>query len=197
MATVMTKPPGFFGSVSGAACTASSWSLASAGSMVTSGSSRQSSRPASVGRLRRLGLGQHRAREDMRDAVGVDGDQADRALALERAEPLLDARRRQAEAAVALRPRRRPGRRPARPRRARRDRELAAELLLVDRHEPAAAAGQRAEDAEHALLGAVDDLDDAAAMADRVALVADLLDAQQRAVADAGDFARPRLARRR
>ena len=81
--------------------------------------------------------------------------------------------------------------------RAGRDRELAAELLLVDRDEPAAAVGQRAEDAEHALLGAVDHLDDAAGVADRVVVLAGFLDAQQRAVADAGDFAGPRAARRR
>ena len=46
MATVMTCPPGLEGSLSGAACTASSWSLASAGSIVTSGRCRQSWRPA-------------------------------------------------------------------------------------------------------------------------------------------------------
>src|SRR5207249_10398489 len=45
-----------------------------------------------------------------------------------------------------------------------RDRELLAELLLVDRHEPPAAPGRGAEDAEHALLGAVDELDDASAV---------------------------------
>ena len=101
----------------------------------------------------------------MRNAVGVDRDQADRALGLERAELFLDARRRQAEAA---------GTRHADGDQvavlgvggcAGRDRKLAAELLLVDRHEPAAAARQRAEHAEHALRRAVDDLDDAAAVA--------------------------------
>ncbi len=70
--------------------------------------------------------------------------------------------------------------------------EFAAELLLVDRHQPAAAAGQAAENAEHAMLGAIDELDDAAAGL----LVAGSLDADQRAVADAGDFARPGAARR-
>ena len=99
----------------------------------------------------------------MRDAVGVDGDQADRALALERAEPLLHARGRQAEAAA---------------RRRDLDRDQVAVLrvaagaggiassrpscFLSIGDEPAAAVRQRAEDAEHALLGAVDDLDDAA-----------------------------------
>ena len=56
--------------------------------------------------------------------------------------------------------------------------------------------GQRAEDAEHALLGAIDDLDDAAGVADGVAVVAGFLDPQQRAVADAGDLAGRVLARR-
>src|SRR5262249_59590009 len=81
-----------------------------------------------------------------------------------------------------------------------RNRELAPELLLVDRRQPSAAAGQRAKDAEHALPGAIDDLDDAALMADlRVVVVfgARLGDADQRAVVDARDLARPRAARRR
>ena len=68
----------------------------------------------------------------------------------------------------------------------RRDREFAAELLLVDRHQPAAAAGKAAENPERAVLGAVDQLDDVPAGF----LVARLVDADQRAVADAGDFAR-------
>ncbi len=76
-----------------------------------------------------------------------------------------------------------------------RDRKLAAELLLVDRREPPAAARQRAEDAEHALLGPVDDLDDAAAVADRFVVFAALLDPQQSAVADARDLAGARAAR--
>ncbi len=49
-----------------------------------------------------------------------------------------------------------------------RDRNLAPELFLVDRRQPAGAAGQRAENAEHAMLGAVDDLDDPSAVADRL-----------------------------
>ncbi len=44
MATVTTKPSGLSGAPSGSAKTASSWSLASGGSMVTSGMERQSSR---------------------------------------------------------------------------------------------------------------------------------------------------------
>ena len=43
-----------------------------------------------------------------------------------------------------------------------RDRQLATELFLVDRNKPPAAVGQSAKNAEHALLGAVDQLDDAA-----------------------------------
>ncbi len=40
--------------------------------------------------------------------------------------------------------------------------KLAAERLLVDGHEATAAARKRPEDAEHALLGAIEDLDDPA-----------------------------------
>ena len=57
------------------AWTASSWSLASAGSMVTSGRWRQSSRPAERRRPCRLGLGQRVVPEDVGDVVRVDGDQ--------------------------------------------------------------------------------------------------------------------------
>ena len=46
-------------------------------------------------------FGEHRARKDVRDAVGVDRDQADRAFALERAEPLNDRAGWQAEPAMA------------------------------------------------------------------------------------------------
>ncbi len=52
---------------------------------------------------------------------------------------------------------------------------------------------ERAEDAEHARFRMIDDLDDAAAVADAAILVG-LLDAQQHAVAEAGGFAGPRLA---
>ena len=68
-----------------------------------------------------------------------------------------------------------------------RNRQFAAELLLVDRDEPAAAIRQTAKDAEHAVLGAVEQLDDAA-----VDIVAGAFDAQQRAVADARHLAGPR-----
>ena len=56
-----------------------------------------------IGGARRVRLGLRRDRKHMRNVVGVDGDQADRALALDRAEPLLDARGRQPEPAVRLR----------------------------------------------------------------------------------------------
>ena len=51
-----------------------------------------------------------------------------------------------------------------------------------------------AEDPEHAVLGMIDDLDDAAAVADAV-VVFGFLDVQQHAIADAGGFTGPRLAR--
>ena len=54
--------------------------------------------------------------------------------------------------------------------------------------------GPFAENAQHALLGMVDDLDDAAAVANAVVFFG-FLDAQQHAVAEAGGFAGPRLAR--
>ena len=128
----------------------------------------------------------------MRNIVGVDGDQADGALALERAEPLDDGAGGKPEPAV---PRYFDRHKIAIDRACGgvwRDAQFAAELLLVDRHQPAAAAGQAAKDAERAVLGAIDQLDDAPGRLP----VARLLDADQRAVADAGDFARPRAARR-
>ena len=66
------------------------------------------------------------------------------------------------------------------------DVQLAAGLFLVDRLQPSAAARQRAEDTEHAALAMVDQLDDAAAIGDAVAALA-RLDAQQHAVANAGN----------
>ena len=71
--------------------------------------------------------------------------------------------------------------------------DFAAELLLVDRHQAAAPAGDAAENAKRAVLGAVDQLDDASARL----VIARPLDAQQRAITDAGGFARPGTARRR
>ncbi len=138
-------------------------------------------------------LVQRLAAEDLRNAVRVNGDQADGALALERAEPLDDAAGRQAET-----------RRAAGFDRdqvavlgvvggARRNGELLAEHLLVDRLQPAAAVRQFAENPEHAVLGMVDDLDDAARAGLRLR---GGRRAQQHAVAEPGGFAGARLARR-
>ena len=120
-----------------------------------------------------------------------DRHHADRALALERAEPFVDARRCRAKAAATscdldrdqLAVLRIPGR-------AARDDQLAAKLLLVNRREPAAAVGLSTEETEHARLGAIDDLDDASGIASRIVGIADLFDPQQGAVADAGALAR-------
>ena len=130
------------------------------------------------------------ALKDIRDAVGMDGDQTDRPLALERTEPLHDFAGQQAELAVArdfdgdeiavlgtagI---------------ARGDCGLAAKLFLVDRNEPATAVRQAAKNAEHAVFGAVDEFYDAAARL----LVVCLFDAQQRTIADTGNFSGPRAA---
>src|SRR5258706_13833673 len=69
--------------------------------------------------------------------------------------------------------------------------QLAAGLLLVDRHQQSAAAGQGAEDSEDAGLGVIDDLDDATAIGAADALLP-LHDAQQRAAADPAGRARLR-----
>src|SRR5262249_4784990 len=61
--------------------------------------------------------------------------------------------------------------------------ELAAETLLVDRNQPPAVA-DLAEHAEHAVLGAVDDLDGAALVGNGVLAFGRLFDPQQRLVAD-------------
>ena len=113
------------------------------------------------GRARGVGFVEHGAGKCVRNIVGMDGDQADGALALERAEPRDDGAGGKPEPAV---PRHfdrdeiaidgaRGG--------VGRDAQFAAELLLVDRHQPAAAAGKAAKNAERATLGAIDQLDDA------------------------------------
>ncbi len=147
------------------------------------------------GGSRLLGFGQCLAAKHVRDFVRVDRDEADRPLGLERAEPLLHLRGLQAEAALAREFDRHQIAVLGVGGRARRDGEFAAELLLVDRLDPRAAVRQRAEDAELALPRAVQHLDDTAGVADRFAFLAALLGAQQRAVADAGDFHGARLAR--
>src|SRR5262249_32308317 len=76
-----------------------------------------------------------------------------------------------------------------------RDRNLTAGLLLVDRREPPAAVRQCAENAEHARLGAIDDLDDPPAMPDGLVAISALLDPEERAIANACNLGRPRAAR--
>ena len=162
--------------------------------MVTSGRSRQSSRPFRFAGCGCLGLAHGGWREGLRNFVGVDRDQADRLLARQRAEPLLHlagseaiaARAHEIDAdevavlgAAGIRWR---------------DVQFAAGLLLVDGNEPAAAAGGLPEDAEQPRAGVIDHLDDAAAIERAVALI-QLLDAHQRAVADAGGGSRLRAAR--
>src|ERR1019366_317005 len=138
-----------------------------------------------------FGFAQRCGREGLRNFVGMDRDQADRFLRRQRAQPFLDLAGGKAEAAraqqidadeiavlgamaVGLG-----------------DVQFAAGLLLVDRNEPSAAAGQGAEDPEHAGLGVIDHLDDASAIG-RAFTVVGFLDVQQRAVADTGCGARLR-----
>src|ERR1700728_3727236 len=142
-------------------------------------------------RSRRLALGENRGGEDVWDIVGMDRDQAHRPFALDRTQSLHDRARRQTKPAAArnldcheIAVLRAAGR-------ITRNAEFAAELLLVDRHQPAAAARNAAENAEHAMLGAIDELDDACAGL----LIVHTLYAHERAIADAGDFARPRTTR--
>src|SRR5580704_2782171 len=121
----------------------------------------------------------------------MDRDQADGALALDRPQSFNDRAHWQTASAIA---RHLDGNKIAvdgAQGAIRRDRHLAAELFLVDRHQPAAAARQAAKNAEHAMLGAVEKFYDARGGF----VLAALLDAQQHAVADAGDFARARPAR--
>src|ERR1017187_5794849 len=93
----------------------------------------------------------------------MDRDQADGAFALDRAEPLDDGAGGQTKPAGA----RNLDRDKIAIRRATgitvRDNEFAAELLFVDRHQAAAATRQAAKNSEHAVLGAIDQLDDATA----------------------------------
>ena len=152
--------------------------------------------PGKPGGLGRLRLCQRRGRKDVRDRVGVDGDQADGALGCERAEPFRHARAGEPEATAARRGLNgdeiavaglAAG--------ARRDGELAADFFLLNRHDPSAATRRGAENSEHTLAAAVDELDDAPAVADRIFFLAALLDPQQSAVADAGNLAGPGAAR--
>ncbi len=139
--------------------------------MVTSGSVAPVLAALQRRGLCRFGLAQRGGRERLRNFVGMDRDQADRFFRRQRAEPLLHLAGGKAEAArahqidadeiavlgavgVGLG-----------------DVQFAAGLLLVDRHQPSAAVGQRAEDAEHAGLGVIDHLDDAAAIGGAFAVV--------------------------
>src|SRR5215469_12833594 len=139
-----------------------------------------------------LRFGEGRGRKHVRNPMGMDRDQADGALVFERTESLPDPRDRQTVAAFA------------------RDigcdqvtvagmcgrvggnAQFPSQLFLVDWNEPPPAAGERAEDAEYAMLGAVDDFDDAAAGSS----FGRLLDPQQGAIADARSLARTGLAGR-
>src|SRR5262249_26257244 len=76
-----------------------------------------------------------------------------------------------------------------------RDGELTTEAFLVDRGQPAAAVRQLAEDAEHAVLGATDDLDGAALVENAVLGVARSFGAQESPVADPRYFALARTTR--
>ncbi len=137
-------------------------------------------------RSRGVGVRKQSAAEVLRNAVGMDRDQADRFFTFERTKALDDRPGRQSEAAlardldgdeIAIDGAGGP---------VARNRQFAAELLLVDRNEPPGAVGQSAKNAEHAMLGAIKQLDDAA-----VGLFAGALDAQQCAVADAGHVSGP------
>jgi hypothetical protein len=72
------------------------------------------------------------------------------------------------------------------------DRKFTAELFFIDRDEAAAAAGEAAKDAERAMLRSVDKLYNPPARF----LVRRPFDANERAVADAGNFTGAGAARR-
>jgi hypothetical protein len=72
------------------------------------------------------------------------------------------------------------------------NRKFAAELLLVDRNQAAATARERTENTKRAMLGAVDQLYDPSGRF----LIGGVFDANERAIADAGNFVRARAALR-
>ena len=125
----------------------------------------------------------------------VDGDQADGALARERSEPLPHLRDGLPE--------------PPMPadldgdeiaffgveRIARTNGKLATEAALFDRNQTAAAIGQRAKNPQRAMLGPIDNLDRASAVANAAVRLGGFLGPQERAIADAGHFAGARPAR--
>src|SRR5262245_7017594 len=128
------------------------------------------------------------AAEDGRNAVRVNGNKADGALALQRSKPFDHTAGRQAKA--------------WRARGFDRDqvaifgigggaggyRQLLSEHLFVDRLQPAASVRNLPENTQYAMLGMIDDLDDAAAVPDPV-LFFRLINTEQNTVADAGGFA--------
>jgi hypothetical protein len=148
--------------------------------------------PGKLGRPRGVGLLDHVMGKHVANAVRRDRDQADGAFVLDRAVSLFDAPARGPKglavdddldgdelavlrlAAVS-----------------RWDHKLAPHLLLVGRCEPAAAIVHRAKDAIDPRGCGLGDPDHAAGVADRVVGIVGRLDPHHRAVADAGDLARP------
>jgi hypothetical protein len=125
--------------------------------------------------------------------VRVNGDDADGALALQRSQSFNHAAGRQAEtwrtggfdrdqvSVLGI------------GRCASRDRELLAEHFLVDGLQPAAAMRDLTEDAQYAVLGMVDDLDDPTAMTN-TAIFVGFFNSEKHAVTESGSFAGVRFA---
>ena len=154
---------------------------------MTSGRSRQSSRPRELRRRDRVGFRQGLRAEDVRDIVGQDRDRADRLLRIERAEPLDD-------------PHRREPRDPQPSERLDRDQIAVAGIvqlvlrhdvalrgiLLVDRFDATVPVAAHAQYAELTHAVARQNLDDAAEMGRAVGLrVVESLQAEERTVTDA------------
>ena len=196
MATLITNPPGFFGSVIAHRVHGV---IVILGVGRIDGDERQlapilaSGEPCRLGRFR---LRQRGGRKYIRDRVGVDGDQADRALGLQRAQPLGDARARETVAAAACR-------------------HLDRDQVAVRASPPAPAGIASSRPSCFLSIGSSRPPPPGAArkmpitrclprsmslmtrprVTDRLVLVAAVLDPQQDAVADAGDLVRPRAAR--
>ncbi len=135
-------------------------------------------------RLRGIGLAQGGIGKHVRNIVRVNGDERDGALGFQRTEPFLDAASGEAEAASLQQI---GGDEFAILRAAgvtRGNGDFTALLFFVDGHKPAAAVGHGAEDAENTRARIVQNLDDAAGMADRFTRFAAFLGTQQHAVAD-------------
>jgi hypothetical protein len=134
-------------------------------------------------RPRRFGFGKNGAREDMRNIVRMNGDQADSALGLERAEPFDDPAGGEAKSSM-------PGNLDGDEIAIGcasgcigSDREFAAKLLLVDRNQPSAAARKRTKNTERTMFCPVDKLDDSTAY-----FFAGAFDTDERSIADAANF---------